>query len=439
MTDSRLPPQNLQAEKSCLGSQLLDARTVDVVRGVIGPSDYYADVHAKIQKAIIKLRDGGSELDPVTISEQLNATGDLQDIGGVSYIVELIETVPHSAHAKYYAEAVGKCSRRRKAIAVARKLMESAYDPSNNESEVSQAAINAATDLAAAQVGVSNLRPMSEVVQDLIVELGTGVTPSVRVMIPEVDSLTGGAAPGEMFVIGARPSHGKTLFALQCLDSASAHGWAGLIVSEEMTAGLLASRSLASLSVVPSIEWMGQTDRLRFDAREHYATRAPILIAEKCGTASGAERAIAEAVRSHQVKIVAVDYAQLLRGEGDNEQERIADVSQRMKAAAVRHGVIMLLLAQLNRGIESRENPEPGLADLRGSGSLEQDGDVILFPFWPAKIDASYPNKTEYRIYQRKNRNRGVSAAVLQMRINADRQRIEAEIPAREDDGYGEW
>jgi replicative DNA helicase len=170
---------------------------------------------------------------------------------------------------------------------------------------------------------------------------------------------------------------------------------------------------------------MRETSRLRFDANEHFKQRAPIIIAEKCSTAAGAERAIETAVRKHGVKIVAVDYAQLLKGTGDNEQERIGDVSQRMKDMAMKHDLIVLLLAQLNRGIESRDDRTPTLGDLRGSGSLEQDADVVLFPVWPWKFDAGYPQVREYRIYQEKNRSRGRKELLTIMRINPERQRLE--------------
>lgn len=425
MTEMRLPPQNLTAEKALLGSQMLDPRKIDEIREIVSPKDFYADVNATVQKAILKLRDSGSDVDVVLLTEQLNSTGDLDDIGGVPYIMEIMEAVPHAQHAKYYAKIVAECSRRRTQLSVARKLMESAYDMTADETEASEAAIKAASELAET-TPQSRVVLMSDAVNELIANLEQGTQPAVHVMIPAVDEGTGGAAPGELFIIGGRPSHGKSLFALQSLDMAAGNGWPGLIISEEMAALSLAGRMLSSITVLPGGDWMKETDRLRFDAREHFGSRAPILIAEKCGTASGAERAIASCVRSHGIKIVAVDYAQLLRGDGDNEQERIGDVSQRMKAMAMKYDLIVLLLAQLNRGIESRPDPTPGLADLRGSGSLEQDADVVLFPIWPFKLQPTYEDRLEYRIYQAKNRNRGVGKAIIGMRINPERQRLES-------------
>ncbi len=429
-TDLRIPPQNLKAERCLLGSQIVDARQVDEIRDIVSPRDFYADTNAAVQKAILKLRDSGSAVDPVTVAAQLDSTGELDDVGGVPYVLELMETVPHARNAVHYAKLVAECSRRRQAIVIAQRLIEQAHDQSADESEVIEAAESAATKLADVK-DVSEIVTLKDSVLSVIEMFNQGVQPTQRVLIPEIDELIGGSAPGEMIIIAARPSHGKTMVALQCLDCAAAHQWAGLIISEEMSAMSLGNRFLSSATIIAKDQWMADPARVRFDAKEHFEGKASVYIAEKCATAAGAERAIANAVRRYGIKIVAVDYAQLLRGSGDNEQERIADVSQRMKAAAVRHNVVVLLLAQLNRGIETRDDRTPTLADLRGSGSLEQDADVVLFPLWPWKFDDTYEDKEEYRIYQAKNRNRGVAAAVITLRINAARQRLE---PPRRDD-----
>ena len=154
MTEPRLPPQNLDAERSCLGSQMLDERMIDEVRSVISPSDYYLDVHGTIQKSLQRLRDNGGNVDPVTLAAELDSQGRLQDCGGIPYLLKLLETVPHALHAKHYATIVAKCKRRRSAISVGQRLMEAAYDAGNDDLEVSQAAINAASELAEQQIGV---------------------------------------------------------------------------------------------------------------------------------------------------------------------------------------------------------------------------------------------------------------------------------------------
>lgn len=424
MIDMKMPPQNLRAEQQTLGCQLIDPRTIDEVRDVVTPRQFYNDCHRIIQKALLKLRDSGAAIDAALIAEQLTQTGELEEIGGVGYLLELMETVPHSSHAVFYAKSIVSTARRREAIRIAQKLIESAHDQTKDETELSESAIKAATELAQQTDENAKLTDMETACGELLDVLETGVMPAVHVTIPEVDEQTGGLCPGELVVVGGRTSNGKSLFALQCLDCAAANGWPGLIISEEMARLSLASRQLSSISVIPSDDWIGKTDRLRFDVREHFITRSKVVIAEKCATASVVERVTAKAVRQYGIKIMAVDYAQLLRGSGDMESERIADVCHRMKNLAVKYDLIVLLLAQMNRGMVARENAEPRLSDFKGSGALEEDADVVLCPFWPIKIDEKYPDATEYRIYHLKGRNRGVKQRVLKMRIDAARQRL---------------
>lgn len=421
-TTDRVPPQDLNAEKCVLGCQIISNTAIDDVREMITPKDFYSDIHATIQQALLTLRDAGQQVDALLLGEQLNKSGDFEDIGGAGYILEIMDAVPHPEHAKYYAKIVRKMARRREAIHIGQKLMEDAWNLTKDDQDVTEAAMKAAESLADNSAVSSKISILFNVVSDVIMGFAKGVKPSINALIPEIDAITGGAVPGEMIVIGGRPSHGKSLVALQSLDCASYNGLPSLIISEEMAAASLGTRMIQRITPISSYDWVEQSSRVWNDAQEHFKGRSPILIAEKCGTATAAERAIASAVRSHGVRVVAVDYAQLLKGTGDNEQERIGDVSQRMKAIATKYDLIVLLLAQLNRGIESRENPEPQLADLRGSGSLEQDADIALFPFWPWQLDKSYADPTEYRVYQRKNRNRGIPVTCLKMRINPARQ-----------------
>lgn len=433
MKDIQIPPQDLYAEKCVLGCMVLSGTAVAEVREILSASDFHADTNAKIFKAILSIRDSGSDVDAVSLADKLNQTGDYDDVGGFSFLTEIMEAVSNPAYAKTHAKIVAKMARRRQAISVAKKLEAAAYDLTADEEEFTSRATASVESLSVDNSVSSKLTLMSDAVANLIEGFERGVKPAIRIMIPEVDEIMNGVMPGEMIVVGARPSHGKTMFALQCVEMATAHGHPALIVSEEMAAMALAVRQMQRITVVHSDDWLMNTDRLKFDAKEHFAGKAPMLIAEKCSRVSIAEKMIASAVRSHGVKVVAVDYAQLLQGEGGNEQERISDVSFRMKAMATKYDLIMILLAQLNRGIESRDNPEPQLADFRGSGSLEQDADIALFPVWPIKFDPNYKDPLEYRIYQRKNRNRGIPTTCLKMRINPARQRLDGFVDPEDD------
>lgn len=436
MTEIKLPPQNIIAEKSVLGGVMLDGRKLDAIAEAIKPSDFYSEINGKIFKACLDLRKGGAEVDTITLGSHLESTGQLGEIGGGHYLIELFEAVPHGAHIGYHAALIKDCSLRRSLMMIGRELSEKASDMSIDRNELLESILSSTLKLGEHMTrGKVGARTLSEHIDGVIETLASGKTPTVWWMIPAIDAITGGLSLGELVLLAARPSHGKSMVALQCIECAASKGIPCLIISEEMSAESLATRSLTSLSCIPNKEWSQSIDRLKFDKREKFEGMAPILIEEKCGTIAACERAIARAVQSNDVKLVAVDYAQIVTGDGDNKAQQVGDVSSRLKACAMRHNIIVLLLAQLNRGIESRENPHPGLADLKDSGGLEQDADVALFPFWPKQIDAEYEHPNEYRIYQRKNRNRGIGTAVLEMRIIPERQRIEA-ISGSDDDWH---
>ena len=430
MPDDRIPPQNLIAERSVLGCQILGPEQVEVVREIIGVKDFYSDINGTIQASILAIFDSGGELDLITLAARLESDGKLQEVGGHGYLIELLESVPFAIHAASHAEIVAECSRRRAAIQIAEKLSRDAFDMSKPEADVLALAASSAGSLSEMISATDRNRPkpISQHVFNVIETFERGEVPTVWWGLPAIDEMIGGAMPGEMIVIGARPSHGKSLLGLQWLDEASAKGVPGLIISEEMSATSLATRLLSSLTVIPDSEWRSDTRRVAFDAKQHFENRAPIIVAEKVSTAAGAERCIARAVKSHGIKIVAVDYVQLLSGDGANKEQRVADVSTRMKNCAMKHDIVVLLLAQLNRQIENREAAaaHPQLADLRDSGGIENDADVVLFPFWPWKLNNDYEDRTEYRVYCRKNRNRGIGNPVIQMTINPSRQRLES-------------
>lgn len=429
--DCRMPPQNLVAERSLLGSLLLDSRMLDGVLPLLDASGFYSDIHGAIFRSIVATHERDGSVDVVTLAGQLESQGTLEEIGGPPYLMEILETVPNAAHAVYYANLVVGCARRRRAIEIGRKLVESSYNPACDHEELAAAALIASAALSEHVAGTATKRtlPLSDHVETLISNLEAGIMPSHYDGVELIDQLIQGTADGELIVIAAATSNGKSLLGLQWLHAASRHMQPGLMISEEMAAISLASRTLSTISCIPSEQWMNETSRLRFDSKEHFSSCSPILVAEKCGSVASAEREIAEAVQKAGAKVVAVDYAQMLRGDGFNKQERVADVSGRMKGAAMKHGIRVILLAQLNRDIDKRDDSTPQLSDIRDSAAIAMDADVVLMPYWPYVFDKTYADPTEYRIYCRKNRNRGIREECVKMRINCPRQQIEPWLP----------
>ena len=259
--------------------------------------------------------------------------------------------------------------------------------------------------------------------------LESGETQTIKSGIRELDDSIGGVAFGEMVVIGARPSHGKTMFALQWLDFASESELPGLIVSEEMSDIAIGKRSLQYVSDMPEAKWRDEMHFMRLNVKAHFEGRMPVLIAESCGTAERAAKAIDDAVQHKGVRVVAVDYAQLLKGEGSSRYEQVTNTSLLLKQCATRNGIVLLLLCQLSRDIEKRPDRTPRMSDLRDSGQFEQDADVILFLQWPLKDDPTYKPHEEYRIYVAKNRNRQTKRPVVVTHFDPTRQRLHSPEP----------
>jgi replicative DNA helicase len=204
----------------------------------------------------------------------------------------------------------------------------------------------------------------------------------------------------------------------------AAAGHPGLIVSEEMSAIALGKRTLNYVSDLSEDCWHGATCDLRVSVNDHFEHSASIYIAESCGTAEAACKVIDSVCEQHGCKIVVVDYAQLLRGVGNSRYEQVTSVSVAMKQAAVRNNVVLLLLCQLSRDIEKRPERQPKLSDLRDSGQIEQDADVVLFLQWPVRDDPGYRPVDEYRIYVAKNRNRATRRSPVVMKFSPTRQRL---------------
>lgn len=438
----RLPPQDLQAERCLIGCMMLNGDTIDAVREIVQPRDFHADSHGEIARAIYELADAGLAANYVSISDQMRASNTLNEIGGPAYILECFQSVPeHSGddwHATSWAKIVAKCSRRRQTIAIGRKLIEDSYSAGRDDDATREAAIAAATSLASIGPTGKIKQPVSLAahLDTLVANLRAGITPTKFDGIHEIDQIIGGTCDGEVIVIAASSHHGKTLVALQWIHEAARVGTVCGVISEEMSSAALASRTLSSITAVVESKWRESVESVAADVEAHREGTSRVFIAEKCSSIGAVERVIAELVDRYGVKLIAVDYAQLIRGEGGNRQERVADVSVRLKNAAMRHGIRILVLAQLNRGIDRRDDPSPIPSDIADTSQIEKDADVILMLFYPFKFDDKHPCETEYRIYHRKNRNRGNQREKLRMTLNRSRVRLE---PRSEYDRQRDW
>lgn len=433
-TQIRIPPQNLNAERSVLGCQILVGTANATVREILEVTDYYSDIHQVIQRAINSCMDDMKAVDIVILADRLAEMGSLVDIGGPAYLVELLETVPHAAHVKYYADIVLGHSRRRKAISIGNLLVQKMYECVESDEDIIQAAHDAAMEMAKAmRVKANRPRPISEHVVDVIDMYRRGESPVVKWGIPSIDEFIGGYTLGSLIVIGASTGHGKSMIALQWLDCAASHGVPGMTISVEMPESQLARRSMRYLSGMTEAEMRANPDKIFEESATHFQSRARVLVCKEHAIGK-AVQAITRAVQSDGVKLVVIDYAQLIKGPGDTEEQRIANVSGTLKQLAMEQDIIVILLAQLNREIDKRGDATPRVSDLKGSAALGADADFVLLPFWPSKYDESYLPKDEYRIHLGKSRDGAQSDSVLVMRVDGYRQTLH---PARPDSEQG--
>lgn len=251
-----------------------------------------------------------------------------------------------------------------------------------------------------------------------------GKTELVSLGIGELDyAIGGGVEPGEMIVMAARPSHGKSAMALQCVHHWTALGKKVLLISEEMSSLALGKRALQFFSDVPEEDWQHSLSQLDGDVSKYAASHAPAYIAESCGTCEVAVQQIEKYVVDHKIEAVIVDYAQILQGFGKSRYEQVSNTSTVMKQVAAKHRLILILLCQLSRGVEQRKKFIPMMSDIKESGQFEQDADTILFLVWPHRIDSSNPAE-EYQIFVAKNRNRAIHKAGVNCKFKPSRQMI---------------
>jgi replicative DNA helicase len=251
--------------------------------------------------------------------------------------------------------------------------------------------------------------------EDLLFDLG----------IPALDkAIGGGVADGEFVVIAARPSHGKSMVAMQIAHHWTSRGENVLIISEEMSALALGKRALQFISEAPKHEWKYNLDSVQAELDSYAANRGTATVVESCGTIRNVAAQIEKAIKEQQIRAVFVDYLQLLSGGSrQSSNERVSEVSSTLRKLATKHKIRIVALAQLNREVEKRAKWVPQPSDLRDSGQIEQDADVIMCLCWCWKLDPNR-DKSDFLIFVAKNRNREILQGVVELKIDADRQML---------------
>jgi replicative DNA helicase len=389
----RVPPQALDAEESVLGGVLLDNSAIDRITELIQPDDFYRESHRKIYRAMLSLSERNEPADLITLTEALRTRGELADVGGVAYLAELAERVPTAANIANYARIVREKAILRNLISTSTTIATRAYDAQEDVKEQLDRAEYEIMQLSEREVKPAFVRIdqiLGQTFKDIdrLHEQQNAVT-GVTTGFIDLDKLTAGLQPSDLIIIAGRPSMGKTAFCLNIAENAALKGDAGVaFFSLEMSKEQLAMRMLCSQAHVDlaRVRTGHLTDREFRELAEAAArlSYAPIYIDDT--PALSVLELRSKARRLHRdpnarLKLIVVDYLQLMRGSEsrDSREQEISEISRALKALAKELHVPVIALSQLNRQVENRSPPKPRLSDLRESGAIEQDADVIGF------------------------------------------------------------
>jgi replicative DNA helicase len=387
----RVPPQNLEAEQSVIGGILLDNQALNSVLEVLHVEDFYSEAHRKIFAAIIELYDRNEPSDLITLSNILKGKNQLDQAGGASYLSSLADNVPSAANIDHYSKIVKEKSTLRKLIGTATDILSKSYNAGTDIDTVLDEAEQAIFDISENKIRPS-FSPFKDIIKASIKtierlyerkEVVTGVPTGFE----KIDDITSGLQKSDLIIIAGRPSMGKTAFALNMAQSAALEANIPVaIFSLEMSKEQLALRMLSSEARVDSQRirrgFLGEADWPRLISAAGRLSEAPIYIDDTPAITVLEMKAKARRLSSTvNLGLIILDYLQLMRGGGyrDSREQEISEISRSLKALAKELNVPVVALSQLNRKVEDRGDKRPQMADLRDSGAIEQDADVIAF------------------------------------------------------------
>jgi replicative DNA helicase len=412
----KLPPQNIEAEQSILGAILIDNDALPRALEIIDIDDFYKQSHKKIFNAMVELFEKNEPIDLITITDCLKRREEIDAVGGVFYLSSLVNMIPTAANIKYHSKIVRERALLRGLLRSANEIASRVYEDNYEAEELVDYAEKSIFDVSDKRIKASFvtlkevIKSSFEMIEHLYdkKEVITGIPSGFR----DLDDLTTGFQKGDLVVVGGRPSMGKTALALNIAQ------YVGLEVKEpvaifslEMAKEQLAFRMLCSEAMVNSNSirkgFIKKEDWHKLTSAASNLTGAPIFIDDSSAITVLELRAKARRLKmEHGLSLVIVDYLQLMKGKGSFErrEQEISDISRSLKALAKELNVPVVAVSQLNRSVEQRRPPKPILADLRESGAIEQDADVILF-LYRNEIYNKDAKKGEAEIIVAKQRN----------------------------------
>ena len=415
--NTRIPPHSVEAEQSVLGSILLDKDAMISVSETLIPEDFYKEAHRVIYECMLKLYNNQSEIDLITLADELRDQGYLDDIGGIAYITSLSTIVPTTSNIKYYINIVKEKSISRQLISAANDIINLGYDSSTKVEDVLENAEKKIFDISQERT-TNDFQPINQVLTETLSMLEklyeeksdvTGLTTGFR----DLNKKINGLQRSDLLLIAARPAMGKTEFALNLVQNAALKGDASVAVfSLEMSKEQLVQRMVAAQSSVElkkiKTGTLAANDWPRITDGMAVLSGAKIHIDDTPGIKISELRSKCRKLKIEKgLDLVLIDYLQLMEGEGHNEsrQQEIAKISRSLKILAKELDCPVVALSQLSRAPEQRADHRPMLSDLRESGSIEQDADIVMFLYRDEYYNPDTERKNIGEVIVAKNRH----------------------------------
>ena len=424
--EERVPPQNIEAEQSVLGAMLIDKEAIAKATEILSAEDFYREAHRVIFSAMLEIYNKNEAVDMITVTDILRRDNKLEDVGGIAYITSLANVVLTAANVKYHAEIVAEKSVLRQLVKVSTEIAAMGYE-ANDE-------VGVLLDTAESRIlEISNRKkradftPISAVLMDSVQNIekllnNKGGLTGIPTGFNDLDKLTSGLHPSDFIILAARPSMGKTALALNIVQNVAlrAHKRVGgdprsvAFFSLEMSKEQLVNRMLCAEANIDSqrlrIGEMKEDDWTHLWDACDVMSKAKIYIDDTAGITVMEMRSRARRLKAeHGLDLIVVDYLQLMQGSGKrntsgDRQQEVSEISRSLKALARELDVPVLALSQLSRGVEARQVKRPMLSDLRESGSLEQDADIVAFLYREDYYNPETENKhTELIIAKHRN------------------------------------
>lgn len=422
----RVAPHNIEAEQAVLGAMMLSKEAITAAQEILHGDDFYRAAHRILFEVMTDLHNQNEAVDLVTVAEGLRKSDQLDKVGGIPFITQIVNTVPNGANVVFHAKIVKEKADLRRLITAADAIANSAYEDADSVENIMDNAEKQILSISSAQTK-GGFEPIMEVVSRTVERLmdlydNAGTITGLDTGFKDLNELTAGLQPSDLILVAARPSMGKTAFTLNIASHVGLAGHSVAFFSLEMSKEQLMQRMICAegeldaskvrTGTIEEAEW----NRL-FKTADKLG-RAKIYIDDTAGITvmelrSKARRLMVE----HGLDLIIIDYLQLMQGRpsknGDNRQQEISEISRSLKALARELNVPVIALSQLSRSVESRQIKRPMLSDLRESGSLEQDADIVMFLYREDYYDKDTENKNITEVIVAKHRNGPVDTVSL--------------------------